>query len=67
MLMINKKNGKTYELTNQPNEQGICQVYCSETNQVMLMRFDELEFWKTNEMRRRLDELKAAYAEGTRM
>lgn len=65
MLMINKINGKTYELTNNPDAEGICQVYDSETNSVMLMKYSELEYWKLAQMKERLAELKAIYSEGT--
>lgn len=65
MLYVNKKNGKTYELTNDADAQGICQVYDKDTNSVMLMNFSELEYWKLAHMKARNAELKAIYQEGT--
>jgi hypothetical protein len=57
--MINKINGQTYELTNLPKEgSDLCQVYDKTTNEVMLMRYSELEFLKLHEMRERFKSLK---------
>ena len=62
MLYVNKLNGKTYELTNAPDTDGICQVYDSETNSVMLMKYSELEYWKIAAHREKMADLKAAYS-----
>lgn len=73
MLFVNKINGKIYKLTNQADEQGICQVLDPETNQVMLMQFEELENarltenerWKIARLIERHAELKEIYRVGT--
>lgn len=62
--MIHKATGKTYELTNAPDEKGICQVWDKETNHTALFRFEELEYWKIADLKRRNEELTRCYKEG---